>query len=122
MPPEMIQRKPHGLAADIWSFGICCMEMANGDPPNVHSSFHAMFIAASKGYPEPFIKREKWSNEFFEFMSHCLSFNPSERWTVKQLLQHQFVLKDIPPQSEMMEIFRNIINNTNSNEDDYNFL
>lgn len=23
---------------DVWSFGICCMEMANGHPPNRQSS------------------------------------------------------------------------------------
>ena len=34
MPPEMIQCKPHGYAADIWSFAICLIEMADKRPPN----------------------------------------------------------------------------------------
>lgn len=38
MPPEMIKRQPHGLPVDVWSFGICCMEMANGHVPNRKSS------------------------------------------------------------------------------------
>lgn len=38
MPPEMIKRQPHGLSVDVWSFGICCMEMANGHVPNRKSS------------------------------------------------------------------------------------
>lgn len=33
MPPEMIKRQPYGLSADIWSFGICLMELANQYPP-----------------------------------------------------------------------------------------
>lgn len=27
LPPEMINHEPHGLPVDVWSFGICCMEM-----------------------------------------------------------------------------------------------
>lgn len=33
MPPEMIKRQSYGASADIWSFGICLMEMANQQPP-----------------------------------------------------------------------------------------
>jgi len=90
MPPEMIKRHPHGLPADIWSFGICCMEMANNHPPNRHSSISAMFVAAVHGYPDPF-EEDKWSDQFDDFLSHCLQILPSHRWTVSQLQTHPFL-------------------------------
>eukprot|EP00026_Physarum_polycephalum_P003650 Phypoly_transcript_03663.p1 GENE.Phypoly_transcript_03663~~Phypoly_transcript_03663.p1 ORF type:complete len:665 (+),score=125.19 Phypoly_transcript_03663:141-2135(+) len=34
MPPEMILGIPHGTPADMWSFAICLLELANGEPPN----------------------------------------------------------------------------------------
>lgn len=39
MPPEMIKKDPHGLPVDVWSFGICIVEMITGNPPNHKSSF-----------------------------------------------------------------------------------
>jgi len=91
MPPEMIKRQPHGLPVDVWSFGICCMEMANGHPPNRHSSISAMFIAAVYGYPEPF-EENKWSQSFTDFLDKCLQITPSDRWTVPRLQAHPFLL------------------------------
>ena len=34
IPPEMIRRETHGLAVDVWSFGICTLELANNNIPN----------------------------------------------------------------------------------------
>jgi serine/threonine protein kinase len=43
MPPEMIRRDPHGLPVDIWSLGVCLMELANGHPPNRKSSIKVQY-------------------------------------------------------------------------------
>jgi len=91
MAPEMIRKQLHGLPVDIWSFGICLMETANGQPPNSTSSIYAMFVSATIGYPEPFTEKEKWTQDFKDFITNCLIINPKERWTVKQLLQHKFL-------------------------------
>jgi len=91
MPPEMIQKQSHGLPVDIWSFGICLIEIANSQPPNSKSSIYAMLVAATIGYPEPLLEKEKWSPDFLDFISGCLIINPKDRWTVKQLLQHKFI-------------------------------
>ena len=41
MPPEMIKKEPHGLPVDIWSSGICTLELMNGKPPNRDNSLKA---------------------------------------------------------------------------------
>jgi len=92
MPPEMILRKPHGLMVDIWSFGICLMEMANGHPPNRKSSFQAMFVAATTGYSEP-LEGNNWSTDFRDFIGKCVQVSPSARSDVNTLLKHSFLKK-----------------------------
>eukprot|EP00029_Vermamoeba_vermiformis_P009621 TRINITY_DN4862_c0_g1_i5.p1 TRINITY_DN4862_c0_g1~~TRINITY_DN4862_c0_g1_i5.p1 ORF type:complete len:382 (-),score=10.79 TRINITY_DN4862_c0_g1_i5:50-1195(-) len=107
MPPEMIRRDPHGLPVDIWSLGVCLMELANGHPPNRKSSIKAMFVAVTDGYTEPFEDPKRFSNEFKDFMSHCLQIVPAQRWTVKQLLAHPW-LKRAASKEDMERLFRNI--------------
>merc|ERR1711916_182042 len=49
IPPEMVRREPHGTAADVWSFGICTLELANNVIPNRHNSIYAMFYNTIRG-------------------------------------------------------------------------
>ena len=51
MPPEMIKRQVYGPAVDIWSFAICVLELANGQPPNRRS---ALKVRSSFCMPSPF--------------------------------------------------------------------
>jgi len=114
MPPEMIKRQPHGLPVDIWSFGICCMEMANGHPPNRQSSISAMFIAAVYGYPEPF-ESDKWSATFKDFLQRCLQINPRDRYTVPKLQAHPFLVSKAPKES-MIKLFCEIFDTESKND------
>jgi len=91
LPPEMINHEPHGLPVDVWSFGICCMEMVNSHPPHFRSALCAMFIAATEGYPNPVEDKTAWSEMLVDFISHCVIKNPRDRWTVAQLQGHELM-------------------------------
>jgi len=94
MPPEMIQNKPHGYPADIWSFAICLMEMADKKPPHRKSRVKAMFISGTEGLAPYVIERQPhYSQEFSDFLLLCLNMDPSQRATTEQLLQHPFLTK-----------------------------
>jgi len=93
MPPEMIQRRPYGPAVDIWSFAICLLELANGQPPNRKSALKAMFVAGTTGYEQPFNKPDHWSSPFKDFISKCLEMDPQDRATADDLLRHTFLDK-----------------------------
>mmetsp|Transcript_15120 Transcript_15120/g.22651 ORF Transcript_15120/g.22651 Transcript_15120/m.22651 type:complete len:504 (+) Transcript_15120:35-1546(+) len=92
VPPEMIHLQPHDTSADIWSFGVSLLELANGRPPNKENPFAAMFSVATKGIPQPFLdKPEKWSDDIKDFLSQCLQIAPSDRPSAQKLLEHDFL-------------------------------
>jgi hypothetical protein len=82
----MIRRETHGLAVDVWSFGICTLELANNNIPNrytnnvwthllkfffsgdSHNSIYAMFTNTVKGFPKPFVHSSNFSTLFHEFI------------------------------------------------------
>eukprot|EP01127_Copromyxa_protea_P008831 TRINITY_DN2036_c0_g2_i1.p1 TRINITY_DN2036_c0_g2~~TRINITY_DN2036_c0_g2_i1.p1 ORF type:complete len:380 (+),score=82.88 TRINITY_DN2036_c0_g2_i1:64-1203(+) len=107
LPPEMINHELHGLPVDVWSFGICCMEMVNGHPPHHRSALRAMFVAATKGYEEPVEDPSAWSSETCDFIGWCVKKDPKQRWTVAQLLEHAFVKKKTN-QREMSKVFTKV--------------
>ncbi|KAG4101129.1 serine/threonine kinase 3 [Neocallimastix lanati (nom. inval.)] len=91
MAPEVIQESGYGVSADIWSLGITCIEMAQGYPPynNIHP-MRAIFVIPSR--PPPTLEqKEKFSDEFNEFIALCLVKKPEERMTATQLLETPFI-------------------------------
>jgi len=110
--------------------------MANGHPPNRKSSVKAMFVAATRGFPNPLEiekdteaqydddeekhekqeKQEKkkrrenviWTDLFKDFLGMCLRLDPDTRADVPALQQHAF-LKTATEQKELMAVlFRKI--------------
>lgn len=102
MAPELIQATPYSYSVDIWSLGILCRELAEGEPPYVQEPpMKALFLIVSKGIPEISNKKER-SPEFLDFLNKCLERDADKRPTAEQLLEHPFIktacpLKFIPP-------------------------
>eukprot|EP01130_Rhizamoeba_saxonica_P012810 TRINITY_DN5444_c0_g1_i1.p1 TRINITY_DN5444_c0_g1~~TRINITY_DN5444_c0_g1_i1.p1 ORF type:complete len:127 (-),score=30.13 TRINITY_DN5444_c0_g1_i1:51-431(-) len=108
MAPEMIKKVPHGMPVDIWSYGICLLELANGHPPHRRASMLAMFTAATTGYPEPFEKRKvDRSERFKQYVNRCLVVDHEQRETAKQLLDDPFLDQEIGSE-DLKELFKNL--------------
>eukprot|EP01088_Endostelium_zonatum_P009302 TRINITY_DN224_c0_g1_i1.p1 TRINITY_DN224_c0_g1~~TRINITY_DN224_c0_g1_i1.p1 ORF type:complete len:666 (-),score=192.69 TRINITY_DN224_c0_g1_i1:175-2172(-) len=94
MAPEMIRREKCGREMDIWSFAVCLLELANGEPPCRDSALKAMFTSATEGYPESGLKdTNKWSADFVEFLKGCFELTPSKRKTADELLKSEWLKK-----------------------------
>jgi len=93
MSPELIHGSCYDTKVDIWSLGIMCMEMAEGEPPYIDlTPLRALFMITTKGIP-PLKNPDKWSTDFRSFVSVCLGTSPKDRPTSTQLLAHPFLQK-----------------------------
>ena len=91
MAPEVISGISYSFPADIWSVGVTAIELAEGSPPYVEfAPTKAMIEIAVKGFPG-YRFPTMHSPEFCDFVSHCLETNPNNRWTIDELLEHQFI-------------------------------
>lgn len=102
MSPELIKATPYSFSVDIWSLGILCRELAEGEPPYVDiPPMKALYFIMSQGIPE-ISNKESRTPSFLNFLDLCLTKDPNLRPTATQLLDHPFILtacdvKYIPP-------------------------
>ncbi|KAI3786358.1 hypothetical protein L1987_39974 [Smallanthus sonchifolius] len=93
MAPEVARGEEQGFAADVWALGCTIIEMATGVSPwpNADDPVAILYrIAFSEEIPEI----PNWiSGQAKDFVSKCLTRDPRQRWTTKQLLDHPYVRK-----------------------------
>jgi len=91
MAPEIILRNPYNFKADTWSLGITLIEMAEGRPPN-RGVKNIEGLAAIPRMPPPTLSNPRaWSSIFHDFLSKCLTKDPSDRPSAMDLLSHPFI-------------------------------
>ncbi|KAF7306619.1 STE/STE20/FRAY protein kinase [Mycena indigotica] len=119
MAPEVIEARHYDSSADIWSFGITALELAQGRPPRSRESPQKVLLKIIQEAP-PTLDREggthKYSRSFKELVDSCLVKDPVKRPTAHELLQSPFfkstkkksylvnaILKDLPPLTHRQE-------------------
>jgi p21-activated kinase 1 len=91
MAPELIKSLPYSVPVDIWSLGIMCRELAEGEPPFVDfPPMRALFLIVSQGIPE-ISNKESRSPIFLDFLNRCLTTDPDKRGKAGELLDHAFL-------------------------------
>lgn len=93
MAPEVLQQTKNGKKADIWSFGCVLVELITGKMPWYNLKFEnpiaaIMKIATSNEIPEIGVAI---SELFKDFIGKCLCREREKRWSVDQLLEHEFL-------------------------------
>jgi len=93
MAPELILEQGYTSEVDIWSLGITAIECAEKKPPFFDMvPMRALFIIATGDQPPPTLsKKEKWSQNFHNFVAACLVKDPQNRPPASQLLSHPFI-------------------------------
>ncbi|KAF5840489.1 kinase-like domain-containing protein, partial [Dunaliella salina] len=94
MAPEVLaQEHEYGAKADIWSFGITCIEMARGCAPFARMSPLKVLITTLQE-PPPQLEAKEGGRTYSKYMRdvvrQCLQKDPEQRPTAAQLLHHKF--------------------------------
>eukprot|EP01128_Nolandella_sp_AFSM9_P003836 TRINITY_DN1689_c1_g2_i1.p1 TRINITY_DN1689_c1_g2~~TRINITY_DN1689_c1_g2_i1.p1 ORF type:complete len:606 (+),score=127.26 TRINITY_DN1689_c1_g2_i1:728-2545(+) len=89
IPPEMIWGYPHSYPADVWSMGVCLLELLLTHPPYRSSSVRCMFNAATKGLLEEI--PDSISAEGKDFLTGALNVDYRKRASVETLLEHPWI-------------------------------
>ena len=97
MSPQVIQKENYDSKTDIWSLGITCIELTQGEPPfsDLNPNEVLDFIGNKKFIFDDFFQKKKsnYSKEFINFVSKCLKINPEKRSSAKELIKHEFIVK-----------------------------
>ena len=91
MAPEILRREEYNQSIDIWALGITCIELAEYDPPYSKISPEAVMKKIITCPPKGLDNPNKWSKEFNDFISLCLTVDKNKRPLSDELLKHDFI-------------------------------
>jgi len=87
MAPEVVAENGYDFKADIWSLGITCIEMAEGNPPSYGLKPMLVMMQLPTKAPPRLQKESDHSPEFVDFVSRCLTKDPAQRPSADELLE-----------------------------------
>ena len=95
MSPQVVNNEGYSIGTDIWSLGITCLELFNGEPPN--SSLKPVEVMEKIGkkkinYKELFGDKNM-SESFKNFVKKCLVIDEKKRGKAKDLINDEFIVK-----------------------------
>ena len=132
MSPQVVSQQKYDTKTDIWSLGITCVELVEGEPPNgsVRPREVMEKIRTSPPKVEEIIDKEEHTDEFIDFVRLCLEIDPAKRPTAEELLNHNFItglsqgreyLKNlINSHQNDIKAYRDELNNKDENEENIN--
>jgi serine/threonine protein kinase len=93
MSPQAASNSKYDFKTDIWSLGITCIELIEGEPPfsNMDPNEIIEKIAKNPLNLNEIVNCNDHTYEFMNFIEHCLEFDPKKRFSAEQLLELDFI-------------------------------
>ena len=111
MSPQVVLNEKYDTKTDIWSLGITCVELVEGEPPNGDLKPEKVMKKIGDSPPkiEEIIDVKEHTDEFIDFVRLCLEVVPSKRPTAEQLLKHDFITKLAQGKEYLANLIKNNI-------------
>ena len=95
MSPQVVLNKNYDMKTDIWSLGITCLELVEGEPPFADMNPDEVMeqIANNPPKAEDIIDPKEHTDDFLDFVNLCLEINPKKRPSADILIKHPFIVK-----------------------------
>ena len=95
MSPQVILNRNYDMKTDIWSLGITCMELVEGEPPYGDLKPEEVMEKIAKNPPKAgdIIDVKEHTDDFIDFVNQCLEIDPNKRPTASKLINHPFIKK-----------------------------
>lgn len=90
MAPEVIKGQSYDFKADIWSLGATFYEILTGYNPFIGHDKKELFLRIKNGKYQV-DKNLGLSPYCIDFLKQCLQFDPRDRASASQLLNHPFL-------------------------------
>ncbi|CAD8113045.1 unnamed protein product [Paramecium sonneborni] len=92
--------------ADIYSLGICIFVLGFAHPPYKSNTtqcpyWNLLQMGQWQQYWELIDKQNKFNQDFYSFIEGMLDQDPSKRFTIQEVLQHQFLIGEWKEEFEM---------------------
>ena len=108
MSPQVASNLNYDFKTDIWSLGITCIELLEGEPPFSTLKPKLVIDKISKKPPRisEMIDLNEHTYEFRSFIEHCLEIDPIKRYSAKELLEHEFIQKFSKGRNYMINLIK----------------
>ncbi|VDM94863.1 unnamed protein product, partial [Onchocerca ochengi] len=108
---ETFPEKHYTKLADIWSFGITLIEMAEEKPPYAEMNPAKVIFKVIKADPPSLERPNLWSPNFRAVVTKCLTKDPENRPSADDILMHPFFA-----QSGSVQCIRSLISEINAEQ------
>ena len=95
MSPQVILNRNYDMKTDIWSLGITCLELVEGEPPYGDLKPEEVMEKIAKNPPKAgdIIDVKEHTEDFVNFVNLCLEIDPKKRPNADTLIKHPFIKK-----------------------------
>ena len=113
MSPQVVNNECYGVGTDIWSLGVTCLELYNGEPPNSCLKPNEVMEKIGKceiNFDELFGENKKNMSEYFiNFIKKCLVIDEKKRAKAKELINDEFIVQYSKDNKILEELYKNHI-------------
>lgn len=108
MAPEIWIGGGYSLPADIYSFGLCILQIITNKIPYQEFRDRPLFVSAS--FPDPpKILDEVTDESGKQFILKCISREPENRPSIEELLNDPFLIISIAPEEYSLKNLRQVV-------------